>query len=169
MDHNGATSQAGGSMGDEFSALLTPHRSLSPHGFLVLMSVIGVISFIAGMSFLLAGAWPVFGFFCLDVLAIYYAFKINYRAARAYERVLISGGKLTVIKVNAAGGSKSWTFNPYWARVELALRHGRASQLRIGSHGRRLVLGAFLSENERQDFAAALEQELHASRDSVAV
>jgi len=121
------------------------------------------------MSFLLVGAWPVFGFFCLDVLAIYYAFKINYRAARAYERVSISGGKLTVIKVDAAGRSKSWTFNPYWARIELALRHGRASQLRIGSHGRRLVLGAFLSENERQDFAATLEQELHASRNSVAV
>ena len=44
-----------------FSAVLTPHRSLGPRGFLIFMSVLGGVSFIAGMVFLLAGAWPVFG------------------------------------------------------------------------------------------------------------
>ncbi|MHA1164050.1 MAG: DUF2244 domain-containing protein [Alphaproteobacteria bacterium] len=169
MDQNGAKSQEGRGREHEFSVILTPYRSLSPAGFVVLMSVVCVISFVAGMAFLLVGAWPVFGFFGLDVLAIYYAFRLNYRAARAYERVSISGGKLTITKVSASGKSHNWTFNPYWARVELASRHGRASQLRIGSHGRRLVLGAFLSEGERQEFAAALEQALHANREPAAV
>ncbi len=58
-----------------FSAVLTPHRSLGSIGFLVLMIVFGVISFIAGMAFLLMGAWPVFGFFGLDVLLLYWAFR----------------------------------------------------------------------------------------------
>ena len=53
-----------------FSALLTPHRSLNRTGFLVLMAFVCVVSFAAGMVFLLMGAWPVFGFFGLDVLAI---------------------------------------------------------------------------------------------------
>ena len=51
-----------------FSALLTPHRSLNRTGFLVLMVALCAISFVAGMVFLLMGAWPVFGFFGLDVL-----------------------------------------------------------------------------------------------------
>ena len=54
-----------------FSAVLTPHRSLSPAGFLLFMLVLGGISFTTGMVFLLAGAWPVFGFFGLDVLLVY--------------------------------------------------------------------------------------------------
>ena len=66
-----------------FSALLTPHRSLNRTGFLVLMAFLSLISFAAGVVFLLMGAWPVFGFFGLDVLAIYWAFRINFRRARA--------------------------------------------------------------------------------------
>ena len=68
-----------------FSALLTPHRSLNRTGFLVLMGFVSVISFAAGLAFLLMGAWPVLGFFGLDVLAIYWAFRVNFRSARACD------------------------------------------------------------------------------------
>ena len=64
-----------------FSALLTPHRSLNRTGFLVLMAFVSVVSFVAGIAFLVMGAWPVFGFFGLDVLVIYWAFRINFRRA----------------------------------------------------------------------------------------
>ena len=43
-----------------FSARVTPHRSLNRTGFIVLMTFIGAVSFIAGIAFLLMGAWPVF-------------------------------------------------------------------------------------------------------------
>ena len=85
-----------------FSAVLTPHRSLSPMGFLIFMAVLGGISFVTGMVFLLAGAWPVFGFFGLDVLLVWWAFKLNYRAAQAYEQVTVTPSELT-----RAGGSPS--------------------------------------------------------------
>ena len=39
-----------------FSAVLTPHRSLTRNGFLVLMLVLGGISLATGTAFLLAGA-----------------------------------------------------------------------------------------------------------------
>ena len=42
---------------------------------------------VGGVLFLLLGAWPVFGFFGLDVLLIYGAFRLNYRAARAREEI----------------------------------------------------------------------------------
>ena len=61
-----------------FSARLTPHRSLNRTGFLVVMAFVSVVSFAAGVAFLLMGAWLVFGFFGLDVLVIYWAFRINF-------------------------------------------------------------------------------------------
>jgi uncharacterized membrane protein len=164
MDHVGAISQVPDEAECGFSAILTPHRSLSPRGFIVFMAIISGVSFIAGMAFVLAGAWPVLGFFALDALLIYAAFKANYFAARAYETVSIDGDTLTVTKVLPSGRSRSWTFNPYWARVKLTARPGRASQLMLTSHGRRLVLGSFLSEGERQDFANALSNALAATR-----
>ncbi|MFL6947012.1 MAG: DUF2244 domain-containing protein, partial [Xanthobacteraceae bacterium] len=66
-----------------FSATLRPHRSLGRTGFLVLMPLFGAISFVAGMVFFIAGAWPVLGFFGLDVLLVWWAFRANYRAAAA--------------------------------------------------------------------------------------
>ena len=54
-----------------FSALLTPHRSLGGVGFIVLMSVIAVVSFAGGVVFYMVGAWPVGFFFGLDAVLIY--------------------------------------------------------------------------------------------------
>src|SRR3982074_1881857 len=79
-----------------FSALLMPHRSLNRAGFLVLMGFLSAVSFAAGLAFLLMGAWPVLGFFGLDVLAIYWAFRINFRDARATEVILAT---LSVVRV----------------------------------------------------------------------
>lgn len=164
MDQVEAIPQEASDEPGEFSAILTPHRSLSPRGFLIFMVIIAAISFTAGMAFFIAGAWPVLGFFGLDVLLIYGAFKLNYFAARAYETVSLSGNTLTVTKVLPSGKSKSWTFNPYWARVELVTMPGRASRLLLTSHGRRLVVGSFLTEGERLDFAAALKDALASNK-----
>ncbi len=60
-----------------FSALLTPHRSLGPRGFMVLMSAVCLVSFGTGLLFYMIGAWPVMGFMGLDVALIYVAFKLE--------------------------------------------------------------------------------------------
>ncbi len=73
-----------------FSAIITPHRSLGRTGFLVMMGTVTVVSFVAGIAFTMMGAWPVFGFFGLDVLLIWWAFRANYLAARAYEEVTVT-------------------------------------------------------------------------------
>ena len=79
-----------------FSAVLTPHRSLGNIGFLVLMIVFGGVSFVSGIAFLMVGAWPIFGFFGLDVLLLYWAFRINYRHAAAYEEISVTPSALSV-------------------------------------------------------------------------
>src|SRR5438034_11270694 len=91
-----------------FSALLTPHRSLNRTGFLVLMAFLTAVSFAAGVAFLLMGAWPVFGFFGLDVLVIYWAFRINFRRADAVEEISMTPSELRVRRVSHRGPGVEW-------------------------------------------------------------
>jgi uncharacterized membrane protein len=139
-----------------FRAVLHPHRSLGPTGFLVLMTAIGAVSFVTGMVFLAMGAWPVLGFFGLDVALVYVAFRLNYRSGRLYEMVELTPEALTVTRVHPSGKRECFDFNPYWVRVRLAEGpHGR-TDLRIASHGRELAFGRFLTDDERRDFSDAL-------------
>src|SRR5580698_5352247 len=101
-----------------FSARLTPHRSLNRTGFVVLMTLLCVVSFAAGTAFWLMGAWPVFGFFGLDVLVIYWAFRINYRRAAATEEISVTPFELRVRRVSHRGRVVEWVLNPLWVRLE---------------------------------------------------
>lgn len=148
----------------QFRAVLTPHRSLGPKGFLVFMGAISTISFGTGLMFYLMGAWPVMGFMGLDVALVYVCFKLNFRALRVYETVELAGEALTVTRIAPNGRAQSWQFNPYWVRLQLEERVGRMSELSIVSHGRRLVFASFLTDPEREDFAAALKDALSDAR-----
>ncbi len=148
-----------------FSAVITPHRSLSGYGFLVLMIAVSVVSFAAGMVFLLMGAWPVFGFFGLDVLLIYWAFRINYRAALAYEEVMVTGCELRVRKVSQHGKAAEWSFNPLWVRLERDVHPEFGIEgLSLVSRSRRLPIAACLSPPEKETFADALAAALGEAR-----
>ena len=59
-------------------ATLTPHRSLTRQGFVILMSAIAGLSFGIGLFFYIIGAWPVVGFMGLDVVLIWWAFSKNF-------------------------------------------------------------------------------------------
>ena len=148
-----------------FSAVLTPHRSLSPTGFLIFMAVLGGMSFITGMVFLIAGAWPVFGFCGLDVLLVYWAFRANYRAAAAFEEVTVTPSVLRLRRVSHRGEIAEWTLNPVWTRLDRE-KHEEFGLLKLSlvSRGRRLSVAGFLSPKERESFAAALSAALGEAR-----
>jgi uncharacterized membrane protein len=141
-------------------AVLTPHRSLPPTGFLVLMAVLGGVSFVAGMVFVLLGAWPVMGFFGLDVALVYLAFRLNYRSARRQERVRLARDALTVERIGVRGDRRLWSFQPFWARIVFEETDEDQNRLFITSHGRSLILGSFLGAGERRRFASALKDAL---------
>ena len=147
-----------------FDAVLTPHRSLSPRGFLALMLAVCGVSFAAGMAFFLVGAWPVVGFLGLDVLLIYLAFKLSYRSARGYESLLLTRRDLTVCRVDPRGRERCWRFQPAWLQVEMDDPPRHESRLELRSHGRSLAIGGFLTPGERLDLAKALRQALERAR-----
>lgn len=148
----------------EFDAVLTPHRSLRPRGFLVLMSLIAAVSFAAGAFFVSMGAWPVMGFFGLDAVLIYFAFRLNYRAARLVETVKLSSSLLRIERILPSGRRHVWEMNPYWARLELADVDDDRTQLSVSTHGVSVTVGAFLTEDERAEFASAFQEALYTAR-----
>jgi uncharacterized membrane protein len=150
-----------------FERVLLPHRSLPPRGFHILMLILGLISLAVGVGFVSIGAWPVFGFFGLDVALIYLAFRLNYRSARRSETIRLAGDAFTVERISVRGQRRVWRFQPFWLRVILEERRDDSNRLFVASHGRSLVIGNFLAPPARRELAATIRKALARWRDAL--
>ena len=148
-----------------FRALLTPHRSLGRRGFAWLMGSLLFVWLATGAAFLSMGAWPIFGFFGLDVLLVYLAFRWNYRAARIREEVSVSRTRVDIRKVAPSGRAEAHRFNPFWARFNVA-RHDEIGivSMQVVGEGRTVPVGAFLNPDDRESFAAAFGRALRTAK-----
>src|ERR1700692_852868 len=127
-----------------FSALLTPHRSLNRTGFLAVMAFVTLVSFVAGIAFLMMGAWPVLGIFGLDVLAIYWAFRVNFRRAKASEEILVTPSELRLRRISHRGHVVEFVLNPLWVRLhQISHAEYGIEKLYLVSKGRPFPIGRF--------------------------
>ncbi len=140
-----------------YETVLRPHRSLPPRGFFLLMLAIAGVSFGAGIAFVAMGAWPVTGFFGLDVLLLYGAFRLSYRSGRMRETLRLEGDDLTVERVSVRGEIRTWRFQAFWLRLLLVEQGPERNRLLLRSHGRELAIGGFLTADERRSLAAELD------------
>jgi uncharacterized membrane protein len=148
-----------------YQATLRPHRSLTPAGFVTVMAVIAGVSFTAGTMFLMMGAWPIFGFFGLDVALVWWAFRANFRSARAFEDIHVTASRLSVRQVSARGETRESAFNPRWVRLETASDDDFGmTRVAIVSRGAPLVIGAFLGPRQREEVAEGLGSALAAAK-----
>jgi uncharacterized membrane protein len=144
-----------------FRALLMPHRSLGRTGFMILMGALMFGWVVTGAIFLANGAWPIFGFFGLDVVAVYVAFRLNYRAARAREEVSISRTSLDIRKTAPSGRTEDHRFNPFWARFDIA-RHAEIgiTRMAVTARDQTVAIGGFLNPDDRESFATSFSRAL---------
>ena len=143
-----------------FDAVLQPRTTLGPRSFLLFMAVFGTINFIAGVAFVLIGSWPVFVLAALDILLVYYAYRMNFYASRRYETIRLTDEFLTVLRVSPSGQRRRTRFQPYWLQIQMDDPPQPDSALVLRSHGRELEIGKFLTPAEKLDLAAALTAEL---------
>jgi uncharacterized membrane protein len=143
-----------------FERVLWPHRSLPLRGFRALMLVLGLLSLAAGIGFVAVGAWPICGFFGLDVALLYLAFRISYRSARQRETLRLADDQFTVERVGIYGERRQWRFQPFWLRVVLEERPNQSNRLSLASHGKSLVIGDFLAPPLRRELAMNLREVL---------
>lgn len=148
-----------------FSARLSPHRSLSQAHFRVLLMAFCACAFVSSLPFLILGAWPVAGFMGLDVALFYWAFRANYRSARAYEDVVVTPLALSVAKVSEEGARREWSWHPAWVRLERRTHEEYGvERLSLVSRGSALEIAGFLGPDAKALFADRLAGALAQAR-----
>lgn len=137
---------------------LYPHRSLSRRGFAILMGCIALVSFLAGLGFLMMGAWPVFGFFGLDVLLIWWALERNFRDGKARETITFNDSEVILARHKPGQPDATESFVRQWTRVELEndVERDLIGRLFLVSRGIKTEVGSFLSPDDRKSLSSAL-------------
>jgi uncharacterized membrane protein len=146
--------------GVAFDAVLVPHRSLPRWGFILLIGSLAAALAAVGLSFWSLGAWPVAGFCGLEGFLVWGAFELNYRSGRRLETIRLDDATLRIDRIAPNGHTRHWTFEPGWVRVALEQENSDNNRLVLSSHGRRLQIGTFLTDDERLDLADALNAAL---------
>jgi uncharacterized membrane protein len=145
-----------------FSRVLRPHRSSSDRAVKIVSGFVLFLFIPTGTTFLLMGAWPVFGFMGLEVAALIFALHYNHKVGSAFEAITLSEREFKISKVDHWGKRRHWTFQPQWLQV----RYDETSkQLIAGTHGKRITIGKFLTDDEREAFCGVLKDELRLLQD----
>ncbi len=148
-----------------FSARLSPNRALGWQGAAWVVGLTALASLMLSVPFTLLGAWPVAGFFGVDVLLLAVAFRVVAHRARAYEELILTPIALTLRQVGPQGSAREWRFNPRWVRLERDEHVEFGTQRLALVEGRRRVeMAAFLGAEEKADFAGALTSALAEAR-----
>lgn len=155
-------------MSDEplLDIVLEPNPPLPPRGVFVVLGGVALLSFIAGMVFVLRGAWPVTPFLGADVLLLAFAFRAVARRARRREILSLTRESLTLQRIGADGRISREEINPYWLHVEHDDPEGVGAPLALVMRGRRWVIGSFLGAEERSELAQILREKLRDAREA---
>jgi uncharacterized membrane protein len=157
-----------GGLGSEavvFKARLTPNRSLDRRGHAILFGFIFGVSILVSIPFYILGALPIVGFFGLDALLLWIAFRVSNNRAKAYEEIIVTHIELLFRRMTWRGRLSEWSFNPLWVKLQRD-EHAEFGTQRIAlvEGGRSVEMGAFLGAEEKADFAGALKQALADAR-----
>jgi uncharacterized membrane protein len=141
-----------------FTARITPQRSLSPRGVAMVLLSVAAVSFCVSVPFVLLGAWPIAGFFGLDVLLVWLAFRIHQNSAKAYEDIELTPIRLTLRDVPVRGPVRLAEFNPDWVRLKRDV-HAEfgIEKLSVEEGQRRVEIARYLGRSEKAEFAEALQ------------
>lgn len=139
-----------------FDAKLRPHRSLNKTGFAILILSTSGLGFAIGISFLIAGAWPVLGFCGLELLLLCIAFRLNYRSGCEFEHIRLTDAGLQIYRYGPGGKTGCENIEPSWLRVAVSETPPDKGHLILSSHGRSIKICEFLPIADRLEVAAAL-------------
>lgn len=145
-----------------WQATLTPHRSLTREGFYLLMGLVILVNLVVAGMFVALGAWPIAGFAGLDVLLVWWAFKVNFADARKLERISITEHELVLDRLSEKHLPEQQRFVRRWVKVELEEDREREliGRLLLISGRTRIAVGEFLAPEERKTLAQALKSAL---------
>jgi uncharacterized membrane protein len=145
-----------GDTGEGLQVVVRPNRTLTLRGMAVLFAGLTLVVLTIGVGFTLAGAWPVLPFAGLELAVVGAVLYRLFRHADDHDRIMIDRERVTVIRQR---GRCEWRdeFQRYWTKATLERRRGwYPSQLKVGSHGRFVVIAADVNEKEREALSTTL-------------
>ena len=145
-------------------ALITPHRSLSKRGFYGVIGFLVAFNLITGSLFIALKAFPVPVFLGVDVLAVFLAFRVNYRGATMTERVQITAEEVRVLHQYGSRARTAWASPTAFTRVVLDAEGEHEARVSLKISGRAVIIGAALSPGERGDLAQAIGEAIRKAR-----
>ncbi|WP_333587493.1 DUF2244 domain-containing protein [Phenylobacterium sp.] len=145
-------------------AVITPNRSLSQRGFVILIAVITGVNALTALIFLRMGATLVPIFLGLDVVAITVAFLVSFHAARQVERVQVTAHEVRVLRQTPRAQALVWTSPTAFTRVGVEVEDEETVGVKLMLSGKVAKVAAALSPRERADFARALESAIWRAR-----
>ena len=147
-----------------FQAVIVPHRSLSPAALRRLLFVICTLCGVTSGAFVWLGAWPIGGFTGVELILAAVLFRLNARAVRGSELVMLSEAGLWVVRTDPQGVRRELTLSHAWLNMTLEERPGRVPALVLAARDVRVEIGRSLGEDEKRDLAQALGDALYQLR-----
>ena len=145
-------------------AVITPNRSLSQRGLVILITAITVLNCISAGIFMSMGATLVPIFLALDVGAIALAFLVSNHAAKQVERVQVTAQEVRVLRQTPNAQALVWTSPTAFTRVDVEVEDDRTVGVRVRLSGKFAQVAAALSPPEQAEFAKALESAIWKAR-----
>ena len=134
--------------------------SLSPRQVVVAYGVQCTLSFAIATICTINGAWQVFIFSILEMLALGVAFLVYARHATDYEHIAFVDGRLLVERIEA-GKIMQLQLDPSLIRVQPPKRYH--DLIALESRGKRIEVGRFINNAKRKQVARELQSELSGS------
>lgn len=150
---------AAGARGSSTRLLLRPNPPMPRRGRMVFLGILAAVMGSHALLLASRGLWLVLPFAGLELAVLAMALHVTARRASCVETVEIDARDLR-IRRDSPSSTVTADFASGWARVRLAPARGRAPRLEVGSHGRWIELGRFLTEAERRRAAGILARAL---------
>lgn len=151
--------------------VIRPNRSLSWRQSMVFLALISVPLVLISVVLAVQGFWMILPFAGLELAALFACIYMVSHACQRCEVVSIGESVVTVEKGRERGGCddaggprERVDFARGWVRVELSKEadHWYPRRLWIGASGRRVELGEFLVDDEKEELAVQLRHWLAA-------
>lgn len=131
---------------------LWPHRSLPRRGMAIF--ILCTFALITIPLYPLLGTvllWSLLPFLMAAVAALWWGLERSYRDGNILEELSLDPHHIRLSRTNPKGDRQDWDCNSHWARAEMHPQGGPVPfYVTLSGNGRRVEIGAFLSEEERK-------------------
>ncbi len=143
---------------------LRPNASIGIRGQVLLIAFFCSFALGFALFYVKAGAWPVAGFFGLDILALVLAVYFNWRGQAQVTFVRVDETHLRLWHKQWGRADKKLDLPVAFVRVELEPLRRQSNLLKLCYGTESWSLGGFLSPKARKEAAETIRQAVHFAR-----